>query len=371
MGMNVKMFDLSRDSSNIKGALLAIVEEVLARGEFILGAEVKTFEEAFARYIGVKYAVGVGSGTDAIRIGGLVCGLKRGDKIVTTPNTYIATAMALSLHGIIPVLCDIETRTYTMDANCLEDILRKEKGIQLCIPVHLYGHPFWVDEITDLCRNYGVGILEDACQAHGSMYKGKKVGSFGDVAAFSFYPTKNLGCYGDGGMLVTDSESLYEDALALRNHGQQGRHVHVIEGYNSRLDELQAAILAYKLTKLDEWNEKRREIVSWYRGQLQDLPLILPVEETWGHHVYHLFVVRAERRDELMSHLSRNNITTLIHYPTPIHLQEAYRSLGYGRGSFPMAEMVSGQIVSLPLYPSLTEGEVRYVCESIREFYGK
>ena len=368
--MNVKMFNLSRDHEEIKSELLKITERVLTDGEFILGKEVRAFEDAFAHYIGTKYAIGVGSGTDAIKIAGLAYGLKSGDKVVTTPNTYIATTMSLSLHGITPVFCDIETKTYNMDAECLEDIIRKEKGIKLCIPVHLYGHPCHLDEITEICRRYGIGVLEDACQAHGSLYKGKKVGSFGDVSAFSFYPTKNLGCYGDGGMLLTNSEVIYENALMIRNHGQQGRHVHVIEGYNSRLDELQAAILRYKLEWLDVWNEKRRKIAGWYREGLKDAAVVLPEEEPWAYHVYHLFVVRAPERDRLMKHLASKDIAALIHYPTPIHLQEAYSSLGYGKGSFPNAERVAGEIVSLPLYPSLTEEEVKYVCECIREFYG-
>jgi len=367
--MVVKMFDLARDHKEIRSELLEITDRILADGEFILGKEVKALEEAFAQYIGTKYAVGVGSGTDAIKIAGLAYGLKSGDKVVTTPNTYIATAMSLSLHGITPVFCDIETKTYNMDPEKLENILKKTKGVRLCIPVHLYGHPSPMDEITSICRKHGVGILEDACQAHGSLYKGKKVGSFGEISAFSFYPTKNLGCYGDGGILLTNSDSIYENALMLRNHGQQGRHVHVIEGYNSRLDELQAAILRFKLTKLDGWNEKRREIASWYRRELKDVPVVLPEEEQWGYHVYHLFVIRVEKRDELMKYLVEKGVTTLIHYPTPIHLQETYRSLGYGKGSFPKAEEVGAGIISLPLYPSLTEEEVQYVCDCIRGFY--
>jgi dTDP-4-amino-4,6-dideoxygalactose transaminase len=367
--MIIKMFDLGRDYKGIQSEILKITDRILAGGEFILGKEVRALEDAFARYIGTNYAVGVGSGTDAIKIAGLAYGLKSGDKVITTPNTYIATAMSLSLHGITPVFCDIETKTYNMDPQNLEDILKKEKGIKLCIPVHLYGHPFPVDEIVSVCKQHDVGILEDACQAHGCLYKGKKVGSFGDASAFSFYPTKNLGCYGDGGMLLTNSDSIYENALMLRNHGQQGRHIHVVEGYNSRLDELQAAILTYKLTKLDGWNEKRREIASWYKQALMDTPVILPEEEPWGYHVYHLFVVRVKKRDELMKHLARKGITALIHYPTPIHLQEVYRFLGYEKGSFPKAETVVAEIVSLPLYPSLTEEEVHYVCKCIREFY--
>lgn len=367
--MIVKMFDLARDHEDMKGDILKITEKVLSDGDFILGKEVKAFEEDFARYTGAKYAVSVGSGTDAIKIAGLACGLTSGDTVITTPNTYIATAMSLSLHGIKPAFCDIETMTYNMDPERLEDMLSKDKGIKLCIPVHLYGHPCDIDEIAGICKRYNIGVVEDACQAHGSLYKGKKVGIFGDASAFSFYPTKNLGCYGDGGMVLTNSDSVYEKALMLRNHGQQGRHEHVIEGFNSRLDELQAAILRYKLERLDRWNEKRRVIASWYRTGLNDTPVILPGEEPWAYHVYHLFVIRAQKRDELMKYLAGKGITTLIHYPTPIHLQKAYSSLGHGKGSFPNAEDVAGEIVSLPLYPSLTGEEVGYVCECIREFY--
>ena len=367
--MIVKMFDLARDHEEVKSDLLKIAERVLSDGEFILGKEVRAFEEDFARFVGVKHAVSVGSGTDAIKIAGLANGLQRGDKVVTTPNTYIATAMSLSLHGIEPVFCEIETKTYNMDPERLKEMLAHEKGIKLCIPVHLYGHPCDMDAIAGICNEHGVDILEDACQAHGSLYKGRKVGTFGGASAFSFYPTKNLGCYGDGGIILTNSDAMYEQALMLRNHGQQGRHLHVKEGYNSRLDEIQAAFLRYKLTKLSEWNEKRRVIASWYVRGLQDAPVILPQEETWAYHVYHLFVIRAKQRDGLMRYLTDKNITTLIHYPTPIHLQKAYSSLGYGPGSFPKAEGVAKEIVSLPLYPSLTEEEVGYVCESIQEFY--
>jgi dTDP-4-amino-4,6-dideoxygalactose transaminase len=368
--MIVKMFDLARDHEEIKGDLLRLTERVLSGGEFILGKEVRAFEDDFARYVGARYAVAVGSGTDAIKIAGLAYGLKSGDKIVTTPNTYIATVMSLSLHGIKPVFCDIEKKTYNMDPERLKDVLEREQGIKLCIPVHLYGHPCDMDEIAGLCRKKGVGILEDACQAHGSLYKGRKVGVLGDMSAFSFYPTKNLGCYGDGGIFLTNSGAMYEKVLMLRNHGQQGRHVHVTEGYNSRLDEIQAAFLRYKLKRLDEWNEKRRVIASWYVRGLQDAPIILPRAEEWASHVYHLFVIRAEKRDELMRYLADKHITTLVHYPTPIHLQEAYSYLGLGKGSFPNAEEVVDEIVSLPLYPSLREEEVWYVCKHIREFYG-
>ncbi len=368
--MIVRMFNLERDHEDIKKDLLRIFEDVMSNGEFILGKEVKALEDAFASYNKVKYAVGVSNGTDAIRIGGLALDLKAGDKFVTTPNTYIASAMALSVHGLIPLFCDIEHETYNMDPERLEDLLKKEKGVKLCIPVHLYGHPCRMEEIMGICKAHGVKIMEDACQAHGALYKEKKVGSFGDVAAFSFYPTKNLGCYGDGGIVVTDSEEVYRRAIMLRNYGQTDKHVHTIEGFNSRLDEVQAAFLKHKLNHLDNWNEKRRHNAWFYRKELEDTPLILPTEAPWAHHVYHLYVVRSKERDGLRQYLSDNGVSTLIHYPTPIHLQGAYSSLGYKEGSFTKAEQAAKEIISLPMYPTLKQDEMLHVCRCIREFYG-
>jgi dTDP-4-amino-4,6-dideoxygalactose transaminase len=368
--MIVKMFNLERDHEDIKKDLLRIFEDVLSDGEFIQGKEVKALEESFASYIGVKYAIGVGNGTDAIRIGGLALGLKAGDKFVTTPNTYVASAMALSMQGLVPLFCDIELETYNMDPEKLEDLLKREKDIKLCIPVHLYGHPCRMDEIMRVCKTHGVKVMEDACQAHGALYKEKKVGSFGDVAAFSFYPTKNLGCYGDGGIVVTDSEEIYRRAMMLRNYGQTDKHVHAIEGFNSRLDEVQAAFLKYKLKQLDYWNEKRRHNAWLYRKELENSPLILPTEASWARHVYHLYVVRSKERDSLRQYLSDNGVMTLIHYPTPIHLQGAYSSLGFKEGSFTNAEQVAREIISLPMYPTLKQDEIIHVCKCIRGFYG-
>ncbi|HPU31026.1 MAG TPA: DegT/DnrJ/EryC1/StrS family aminotransferase [Syntrophorhabdaceae bacterium] len=368
--MEVNVFNLERDHSDIKEELIDKFREVLERGEYILGSESKAFEDAFSAYIGTKYAVGVGSGTDALKIGGLACNLKAGDKFVTTPNTYISTAMSLSIHGIVPVFCDIELDTYNMDPEMLAHLLKKERGIKLCIPVHLYGHPCKMDEIVDICIRHGVMVMEDACQAHGALYKERKVGGLSDLAAFSFYPTKNLGCYGDGGMITTNSEDIYKKALMLRIYGQSSKHVHDIEGFNSRLDEIQAALLSIKLKKLDSWNKKRRHIVWLYRRELEDTPVILPYEAPWAYHVYHLYVIRVKERDELMGFLKEKGISTLIHYPTPIHLQEVYKRLGYKKGAFLNAEKVSAEIISLPIYPSMKEDEVLYVARSIREFYG-
>lgn len=368
--MIVKIFNLERDHEEIKEDIVRCFENVLSKGEYILGDEVRAFEESFASYLGVRYTIAVNSGTDALKIGGLAAGLRRGDKIVTTPNTYISTAMSLSVHGIIPLFCDIELETYNMDPRKLDDLLTKESDVKLCIPVHLYGHPCRMDEIRGVCTKHKVKILEDACQAHGARYKDKMVGTLGDVAAFSFYPTKNLGCYGDGGIIATDSEEIYNKAIMLRAYGQEGKHMHAIEGFNSRLDEVQASILRLKLPLLDQWNVRRRHFAWLYRRDLLDTPLVLPDEASWAYHVYHLFVVRSERRDELMAFLKGKGITTLIHYPMPIHLQKAYRNTGYRKGDFPDSEKAAEEIISLPMYPSLKEDEVTYVSKTIREFYG-
>jgi dTDP-4-amino-4,6-dideoxygalactose transaminase len=367
--MIVKIFDLQREYESLREEFMRAFEQVHLGGEFILGQHVKRFEEAFANYLGVRYSLGVGSGTDAIRIGGLGCGLGKGDKLVTTPNTYIATTMALSIHGATPVLCDIDPETYNMDPERLEEVLAREQGVRLCIPVHLYGHAAPMDEILELCKRYEVSVFEDACQAHGALYKGKKVGTFGKAAAFSFYPTKNLGCQGDGGAIATSDEETYGNAHRLRNYGQTDKHVHVVEGFNSRLDELQAAILSFKLTRLDAWNEQRRKLAALYKRELQDTPLVLPQEKPWAYHVYHLFVVRSKERDKLQEYLKTRGVSTLIHYPTPIHLQEVYRHLGHKQGDFPHAERAAAEILSLPMYPGLREDEVLYVCEAIKAFY--
>ena len=368
--MEIKAFNIEQDHIEIKGEILKAFELALSSGEYILGQRVRGFEEAYAKYIGTRYAIGVGSGTDALRIGGLAAGLKPGDKIVTTPNTYISTVMSLTIHGIIPVFCDIEPGTYNMDPKRLEDIIKQDKDIRLCIPVHLYGQPCRMDEILDVCRRYNVMVMEDACQAHGALYQDRVVGALGDLAVFSFYPTKNLGCYGDGGIIVTDSEEIFKKAVMLRSYGQEAKHIHVTEGFNSRLDEVQAAILEVKLKYLDNWNKKRRHLAWLYRRELLDAPVVLPTDAPWAYHVYHLFVIRARQRDELMRYLAERGVTTLIHYPIPIHLQEVYEHLCYRQGAFPEAEAATREILSLPMYPSLREDEVLYISAQIRAFYG-
>ena len=368
--MNVNVFDLERDHQEIKGELVRIFEEVLSSGSYILGMQVAAFEAAFAAYLGVKHAVGVGNGTDALRIGGLGLGLMPGDRLVTTPDTYIATTMALSIHGVTPVFCDVEPGTFNMDPERLDEALKKNPDVKVCIPVHLYGHASRMDEILAVCARYGVRVLEDCAQSHGALYKGKKTGALGDAAAFSFYPTKNLGAYGDGGLVATDSDEVYDRVEKLRNFGQGAKHVHISEGFNSRLDEVQAALLAYKLKFLDDANTKRRALARLYTEALAGTPLALPCEEPYAFHVYHLYVIRSKQRDALMAFLKDKGVVTIINYPIPIHLQKVYSHLGYGEGSFPEAEKAAREIITIPMYPSLREDEVLYVCDAIREFYG-
>ncbi len=368
----VKIFDLQREYQEMKGPLAEVFDRVCRNGEFIMGKELAAFEDAFARYTGVHFAAGVGSGTDALRIGGLALGLKAGDKVITTPNTYVATVMALSMHGIVPVFCDIDPETYTMDPQALEKVLKTESGVKACIPVHLYGHPCRMDDIIDVCGRFGVTIFEDACQSHGALYKGRKVGTFGFAAAFSFYPTKNLGAYGDAGALVTADRSVYDAICRLRNYGQEEKHLHVVEGFNSRLDELQAAILSCKLVRLDAGNERRRHLADIYRWDLEDeTPVVLPVEKPWAHHVYHLYVIRTHDRDALSQFLKSRAIGSLVHYPTPIHLQQAYKHLGYKKGDFPVAEKAASEVLSLPLYPTLAEEEAVSVSAAVKAFYAR
>jgi dTDP-4-amino-4,6-dideoxygalactose transaminase len=280
--------------------------------------------------------------------------------------------MGLSIHGVIPVFCDIDPDTFNMDPASLAEVLKREKGIKVCIPVHLYGQACQMDEILEVCSRHGVKVFEDACQAHGALYRGRKVGTFGSAAAFSFYPTKNLGAYGDGGAVVTADRSVFDEVCKLRIYGQVDKHVHVTEGFNSRLDELQAAILSHKLSRLDEDNEKRRHLADIYRWDLDnETPVKLPKEAPWARHVYHLFVIRTKEREALSAYLKSNNIGTLVHYPTPIHLQEVYQRLGYKKGAFPEAERAASEILSLPLYPTMKEEEVVAVTSAIKAYYAR
>lgn len=373
----IPFVDLSKQYLTIKEEIIPAISKVLNKGWFILGKEVASFEVEFARYCQSKYAVGVGSGTEALHLSLLACGVKPGDEVITVPNTAVPTVSAICFANARPVFVDINPKTYTMNPDSLKECLRKRFGNRnsrltkkpkAVIPVHLYGHPADMDAILEAARKYNLKVIEDACQAHGAEYKGKMVGSIGDAGCFSFYPTKNLGAYGDGGMVVTSDQEVAEKLRMLRNYGEKEKNHNVIRGFNSRLDEIQAAILRIKLTHLDRWNEVRRRYANLYNSLLKGSFVTTPVEKYFAKHVFHLYVIRAQARDKLQGWLKNKGVFTSIHYPVPIHFQQAYRDLGYAEGDFPVAEKYAKEILSLPIFPELTEDQIEFISRAIREF---
>lgn len=338
---------------------------VLNSGWYILGQEVKAFEAEFAAYIGVGHGIGVASGTDALQLALRTLGVGPGDEVVTTPHTAVATASAVDLCGATPVFVDIEPETYTLDPAQLESAITDRTRV--IIPVHIYGHPADMDAIMEIARRHDLAVLEDCSQSHGALYKGRKTGATGDMAIFSLYPTKNLGALGDGGIVVTDRDDLNEQARLMREYGWRDRYISAFVGMNSRLDEIQAAILRVKLHYLDEENEQRRAYACIYDQKLADAGLTLPTEAPDAAHVYHQYVIRSNRRDELQAYLREHEIGTLIHYPAPIHLQPAYAERCRGR-SFPQCEKAAGEILSLPMYPQLPEKDVLAVADCIAQW---
>jgi len=361
--MQIPFGDLSRQYKKYRKEIDEITRDVLSRGVFILGENVRNFEAEFARYCGCRYGIGVGSGTEALHLALLACGIKNGDEVITVANTAIPTVSAIRFAGGVPVFADIDEYSYNIDpAKIEEKITRKTKFI---MPVHLYGNPCRMDEILEIAKRYGLKIIEDCAQAHGSAYRGKKAGSFGDAGAFSFYPSKNLGAFGDGGMVITDDEEIARKMMLLRNYGQKDRYFSVMEGYNSRLDELQAAILRFKLRHLDESNIRRMKIAHHYNESFKGLDMICPLPQKDSTHVYHLYVMRVKNRKSFMDYLAGCGISALIHYPYGAHLQDGYRYLGYREGSLPVTEMVCSQIVSIPIFPELEEKEISYIIAKI------
>ena len=365
--MNIPAFDLKRQYKNLSSELLPILEEVMAKGQFILGENVELLEKELADYCGTKYAVGVASGTDALLLSLEALGIGEGDEIITTPFTFFATSEVISLLKAKPVFVDIDSKTFNIDPDKIEDaITTKTKAV---IPVHLFGQMAEMDDIEYLAEKYDLYIIEDACQAIGAEYKGRRAGSIGDTGCFSFFPTKNLGAFGDGGLITTNDEKLYEKIKLLRVHGSRKKYYHELIGHNSRLDEIQAAILRVKLKYLDNWIERRIEIAKIYSEGLKDLDVIVPEVKPYLRHVYHQYVIRTKHRDELQEYLSNKGIGTAIYYPLPLHLQECYKDLGYREGDLPEAEKASKEVIALPMWPELTNEEVNYIVESIREFF--
>ena len=354
--------------------ILDAVTRVLDGGRYILGDETRAFEQEFAAHAGVEYGVGVASGTDALQVGLRAMGIGPGDAVLTVSHTAVATVAAIEMTGATPVLVDIDAATMNMSPRSLRETISGYSGVhrlKAVVPVHLYGHPADMPAILEIAREHGLQVLEDCAQAHGAGIKGKRVGGFGDVAAFSFYPTKNLGAFGDGGAIVTNDAGIADRARALREYGWRDRYISADAGVNSRLDELHAAMLRVKLRYLDAENERRRQIALAYRVVLEDSEFTLPVEQPGAHHVYHLYVVRTPHRDRLQKHLSERGVLTLVHYPQPVHLQPAYRErVPVAPGGLPVTEQVCGEILSLPMHPYLSDEDVAEVCEALLGFDG-
>lgn len=359
--MEVRVWDYLKEYAATKEEILKAVEEVFESGQLILGAKGRQFEQAYAEYCGVSHGVGCDNGTNAISLALLAVGVKPGDEVITVPNTAIPTVSAIVTIGAIPVFVDINPFTYLMDVTKVESYITKKT--KCILPVHLYGQCVDMDELIVLAQKYRLAIIEDCAQAQGAEYKGHKAGSMSNASTTSFYPTKILGGYGDGGMIVTNDTEVEMRLRRLRFYGAEKTYYAIEHGYNSRLDEIQASILLTKLPHLDEYIARRREIATLYNKLLKDTELFLPKEAKYGKHAYYLYVVRHPKRNEIMTALKENNIFVNISYPWPIHTMTGYQFLGYKESDFPEAELVAKEIFSLPIYPTLTNDEVKYVSE--------
>ncbi len=361
----ILMNDFKKEYLDIKSPVDKAIQDVCSGGWYILGQATKQFEKEFATYSGSTYCVGVANGLEAIQIALMAQDIGPGDEVITVSNSAVATSLAITNVGATAVFVDVD-EYYHMDPELLKKaITSRTKAI---LPVHLFGQMVDMDSIMAIANEHSIPVIEDACQAHGASYKHKKAGSYGIAGCFSFYPTKNLGGYGDGGALITDDEQLYKKYLMLRNYGQENRYHHQIKGINSRLDEIQSAILSVKLKKLDEFISARRRIAKLYHEQLKNVQHIkLPQERKNGEHAYHLFVIEVDRRDELRDYLKANNVECLVHYPIPIHKQECCKE--YNAVSLPKTELLANRILSIPIHPYLTEDEVKTVCHHIIHFY--
>ncbi len=367
--MQIPNLDLKAHHGPMREELIAVIQEVIDSSAFAGGPFVARFEQDFAPFCGTSHAMGVGNGTDALWLTLLALGVGAGDEVITVPMTFIATAEAISFCGAKPVFVDIDERTYTMNPELLERaITPRTKAI---IPVHLFGQPADMDPILEIARRHGLPVVEDACQAHGAEYKGRRAGSLGIAGCFSFYPGKNLGALGEAGAVVTNSEELRNKIQMLRDHGQAKKYYHAVIGWNGRMDGIQGAALRVKLKYLDRANEARRANARLYDQQLAGIrELVLPVEAAYARHVYHLYVVRLPRRDLILQAMADRGIACAIHYPMPLHLQQAYQGLGYFKGSFPVAERCAEEVLSLPMYPELSAEQVRTVVRELKNLLG-
>ncbi|MCX8084211.1 MAG: DegT/DnrJ/EryC1/StrS family aminotransferase [Calditerrivibrio sp.] len=360
----IPMLDIKRELAVIGDEIKAEIDKSLNSTQFILGPNVKEFEEKAAAYLGCKYAVGVASGTDALHLALKAIGIKDGDEVITTPFTFIATAEAIVYCGGKPVFVDVDEETMNIDVQKIEEkITSKTKAI---IPVHLFGNPCDMDKIIDISKKFGLKIIEDCAQSFGATYKGIQTGNIGDIGCFSFFPSKNLGCYGDGGMVTTNDEQLYKILLALRNHGSYVRYYHEMIGFNSRLDDLQAAILKVKLKYIDNFNQERRSVAQLYKKTI-GASVGYQKETTGAVHVYHQYTITSPKRDLAMEALKKSEVATAIYYPVPLHLQNAFKYLGYKEGDLPVSEKLAKTVFSLPINPYLDDSEVIIIGEIVKK----
>ncbi|GAB4376752.1 MAG: DegT/DnrJ/EryC1/StrS family aminotransferase [Calditrichia bacterium] len=367
--MNVPFVDLKIQFASLKKEILLELEKVCENAAFILGPFVQRFEEAFASYIGSKHCIGLNSGTAAVQLA-IQAFIQPGDEVIVPPNTFIATTEAITAAGGKIRFVDIDEGTYNVDPGKLSDAITSRT--RAVIPVHLYGQPANMDAILEIAHYYDLFVIEDAAQAHGAFYKDRRVGSIGHAAAFSFYPGKNLGAYGEAGAVTTNSDEAARFVRMYRDHGSAEKYLHEFEGYNMRMEGFQAAVLKVKLKYLEEWNEARRKNARLYQQLLRNVEeVILPIEAEYGRHVYHLYVIRVKDRQGLQQFLAEKGIATGYHYLLPLHLQKAYAHLGYKKGDFPVTEKVMSEIISLPMYPELSEEQIAYVAEKVMEFVKK
>ena len=366
--MPIPLVDLNAQYGPLESQILGRIQKVLRKMHLFLGENVREFEESFSSFCGTSHGIGVGSGTDALVLSLRALGVAPGDEVITVSHTFVATAEAIVLVGARPVFVDIDAVTMTMDASLIERaITTRTKAI---IPVHLYGHPANMDPIMDIARRHDLRVIEDACQSHGATYRDQPAGSIGDAACFSFYYSKNLGAYGEAGIIVTNNDEMAEAVKVLRDHGSSKKYVHESVGYNSRLDEIQAAILCAKLPGLRTWNNRRRELAEMYTDRLRSLPLATPSEEEWAKSVYHLYVIRTQQRDSLLEWLHDRGIMAGIHYPIPVHLQEAYAEYA-PIGGLPVTEKLASEILSLPIYPELSDEQLEEVVTGVQSYFSQ
>jgi dTDP-4-amino-4,6-dideoxygalactose transaminase len=359
----IPFVDLKAQYAGIKDEVNAAIQHVLDTCQFTLGSEVAAFEQEFAAYCSAKNGIGVNTGTSALHLALLAAGIGPGDEVITVPFTFVATVAAIYYSGAKTVFVDIDPQTFTMDAKELEGAISKRT--KAIIPVHLYGQPADMDSILEIAKRYNLVVIEDACQAHGAEYKGQRVGSIGDMGCFSFYPGKNLGAYGEGGMVVTNNTDYTRTLRMLRDWGAEKKYHHVLKGYNYRLEGIQGAVLRVKLKYLEEWTESRRAAAAYYNQLLQDVGVKTPKAMAYARHVYHVYAIRAKNRNEWQQALQEKGIQTGIHYPIPVHLLPAYADLGYMAGDFPYSERAANEVLSLPMFPELTRGQCEEVCDAL------